>query len=439
MELLKIYESLLKFAGLTVDEEGYISTVINDRREPIHVGGARLVLPTHEQLRRFNPNEKVIFHPLAEDILKSESEVVKKFRDVINTRLNYTIGIVAQSLLNVIASTELHKRLNPEQMELLLAVKDVDDKTVSNFIQHMVSLMKTKPDRAFVNIFLKKGGYKGKDKFARLAVVSFPFYESLTELKVRKKDQEAFKQLFDYLFINIDVKDEYNYGSDSRIAPYLDALMHSAANVASGLNDTLQLFDDYIDEADKLVFNSDWYEYFQTLEELLPEIRKIPIHSAQQPAESEQQTISYNQPAPPAQYPVQPGYPVQPPLPGYPSQPAYPPQQPPQPVRTERGLDFRSMVNSNPMLAAAQNPLMPHLMQQQMLRQAQQPPGWYQPAPIPPQGYPQQPPAGYAYPPQPYPGYPQPGYPQAGYPQQPGYPVQQPPAGYTYPPQGYTQ
>lgn len=442
MELLDIYRSLLRFSGLEADKDGYISAVINDRREPTHVNGLRLVLPTNEQLRHFKPNEKIIFHPLAENILKEEaSDVTKKFRDVINIRLNYTIGIVMQSLLNLIASPEQHKHLTPEQTELLLAIKDCDDKTVTNFITHMVSLMKTKQDRAFVNIFLKKGGWKAKDKFSRLAVVSFPFYETIGELKVRKKDQEAYKQIFEYLFMGISNKDEYNYGSNSRVAPYLDALMNAAVGIGSRLNDTLQLFSNFIEDADKLMFDPEWYEYFQDLDELLPEIRKVPAHVSQDnivepvqesqplPAPIQQQQYPYVQqqqmPGPiqigidvqgrPIYAPGQQPMPVQQQMPvqqmQYPQVPVVVPQyvqpaggyvqqmvpqnfmpqqqmpvqqvqyqQPPQPVVTERGLDFRSMVQANPNIAAVPNPLMPQLINQYnqalLAQQPQQQPSW---------------------------------------------------------------
>lgn len=381
MDLMKLYSSLLKFSGLEADEQGYISAVIGDRREPTNVDGLRLVLPTHEQLRHFNPTERIIFHPLAENILKTESNVISKFRDVINIRLNYTIGVVMQSLLNLIASPELHKRLNPEQMELLLAIKDADDKTVSNFIQLMIAGMKTKPDRVFINIFLKKAGYKGKDKFSRLAVVAFPFYEQMDEFKIRKKDQETFKQLFEYLFMDVDVKGEYNYGSNSRVAPYLDALMNAAVGLASRLNDTLQMFSEFIEDSEQLLFDAEWLEDFQNLEELLPEIRKIPAHISQnnvvepvpEPVVYGQQPPVQTQYAyPPAVATAPPGYM---PIPGY--QP--PPQQPPQIVQTERGIDFRSIVQANPTIAGIPNSLMPQLMNQQMMNQGQvyqREPGW---------------------------------------------------------------
>lgn len=269
-----IYESILKFAGLETDNSGYIYTVIGDRKEPISIDGLRLVLPTQEQLRQFNPKEKIIFHPLREDMLCEESSVINKFRDAINIRLNYTIDIVVKSLLNLIASPELHKWLPPEQANILISFNDCDEKTITDFLGYSISLMKSKPDSAFTNIFLKKG-LDGKDKFRRLAVVSYPFYCCIDDLMLGQKDKQIFKKVFEYIFSDMQIKDDY--GSNSFVAPYLDALMNAAVDIASKLNDIVMLYSDFIEDAELLLFNLDWCVYFKDLDELFFIAKEVDI------------------------------------------------------------------------------------------------------------------------------------------------------------------
>lgn len=403
MNLIDIYTSMLRFSGLHVDDNGHIFTKINDRKEPMMVSGLQMILPTFENLRRFNNKDHAIFHPLAENIVRNESVVLKKYRDVVNIRLNYTIGVIVQSLLNVVASPDLHKQLNPEQMHLLTFIKDCDDKTVTHFIQQMVSAIKTSPDSAFINIFLKRGGWKDKTKYARLAVVSFPFFENIKDMKVRQKDKEAFKAIFQYLFTKIDTEGAYNYGSNSDIAPFLDAMMHSAALIASPLNDTLELFNPYIEGAAELLFESDWLEYFQNLEDLTIEIRKIPTHVIDDYVQPTQTVQTLPQPQQTAvTTAVQPGYqpPYQPPQVSYQGYPINPVLQQPamvQPgelLKTERGIDFRSLVNNNPAIASVPNALghVGYALQQQRPEPSWAPqPVQYiqQPQPMP-LGYPQQ-------------------------------------------------
>lgn len=431
MKLNEIYRSVLKFCGLEADDQGYISTTINDSREPCFIDGLRMVLPTQNHLKNFNAKEKIIFHPLTESTLRGESEVVKKLKHVINVRLNFTIGHIAHSLLDLIASPEIHSRLNPEQSELMFQVKDGDEKSVTNFVSQMVAGIKAHPDRVFVNIYLKRGGNCNGKRYSRVGIVSFPFYQKLIEDKVEKirvKDKDTYKELMQFIFPNLTNEEEYNFGSDSQVAPYLESLMRTAANLASRLNDILVTFGDYIEDSEKLIFDADWLEAFQDLNALMPEIRKVPVQFGNdgslsivdEIAAPETQQI---QVAPQQQQPYQ--------QPGYPQQP----QQPAAPARpelkiTNKGLDFKSLMQTNPAVASAYNPMLPHIAaqqyQQQMMAMAQQPPSWANNPQMPP-GYPPMPP-GYGAPP----GYPPQGMPPPGY-----YPPQgMPPPGY-YPPQGY--
>lgn len=425
MKLLKIYTSILKYAGLEPDDKGYVSTVMDDRKQPALINGARIVLPTNDQLRNFNPSEKIIFHPMTENILRGESDVIQNLKNTLNVKLNFTIGIVAQSLLDLVASPELHSRLSPEQAELLTSVKEADDKSVTNFTSVMMHGVKTKSNKLFTNIYLKRGGTHNGKRFSRVGIVSFPFYEELKLGKVDKirvKDKETYKELFEFMLPGIDNQEDYNYGSNSQVAPYLDALMKTSANIASRLNDIIIIYRDFIDNPDVLMFDSDWIEYFDNLEELLPEIRRIPVQHGndgglnvceEQPVVEKVVQQQVYQP------PMQPGYTQQP----------YVQQEKPEIKETKRGLDWKSVVQSNPILAARPNPLTPILMQeqmrQQMMDQANRQPSWAQPQqqyPQQQQGYPQQQPMMQQ----------QQGHPQQQpmmqqqYPQQQGYPQQQP-------------
>lgn len=442
MNLIDTYKSILRFASLEADDDGFVYATIGDRKEPALVNGKRLVLPFTQHLR--NPDEKQIFHPLSENIMRGESEIIEKLKENINIKLNYTFGIIAQSLLLLATSPELHEQLDPDQTDALIALKDADPNTTKNFVKLMVAGMKKQPTRLFTNIYLKKGGSVRNKRYSRAGIVVFPTYNMLLKndaeifgTKLRVKDKDALKQLFQFVFPGIDVEENYNYGSDSTIAPYLDCLLKTAANLAGRFNDILDTYKNYIEDADKLVFDSDWVPMFDNLEILVPEIRHIPMQSGNEGrdrvAESEPEQQSLVVPPVPSQLPPtmqqpmqqpvmampyqQPGY-----MPGmYPAQPMMSmPQQPKPEVKvTKRGLDFQSMKLANPMLGAAPNPLQNQLAiqqyQQAMRQQQMQPPQYSQ--------------FGMPMPPMMQPGYPpmqpmmQPGYPQQ---QMMGQPMMQP-------------
>ena len=379
MKLNTIYKSILRFCGLDADEQGYISTVFNDKDKPkpAFIDGLRMVLPTDHHLRNFDAKEKIIFHPLTENILRGESEVVMKLKNVINVRLNFTIGIVAQSLLNLVASPEQHSHLSPEQADLLVSIKDCDEKAVTTFISHMVAGMRAHPERLFTNIYLKRGGTYRDKRYSRVGIVTFPFYDLLKQDKVDKlriKDKDTLKQLFQFIFPNIDDEEEYNFASDSHVAPYLEALLRTAANIASRLNDIILTYKDYIEEAEMLTFDADWLEHFQDLNALIPEIRKVPVQQGNDGTVS----VTAQEEAPVQQAAFTQQQMVQ----GYPQQQMQQVAPKPEVKQTKRGLDFKSMAQANPAMAMTMNPLMPHLMQQQMQQQQmqmQRPPSWAQP------------------------------------------------------------
>jgi hypothetical protein len=288
MKLINIYKDILKYAGLSSDDDGFISTEWGGKKEPTIVGGLRLVLPTRVRLKALDQTNEIMFHPLTENVFRSgESDVIQKLKLILNIRLNYTIGIVAQSLLHTLASPDSHCKLTPLQSNLLTVIKDIDQKTVQNFTNIMVAGLKNKAGRLFINTYLKKGGYLKGVKHSRVGIISFPFYEALIEGKydkdckeektLRTKDKIAYIAIFEFMFANIKDNEGYNYGSDSRVAPFLDSLLHSTGLVASELNDVINDFEEFIDSADSLLFDSAWSDHFINLESLTPEIRKIPV------------------------------------------------------------------------------------------------------------------------------------------------------------------
>ena len=84
MELLDIYKSILKFAGLEADAQGYVRLMGDDSKDQFLVNGKALVLPTDEQLQTMNTAQKMAFHPLAESTIRGESLVIQKLKDAIN-------------------------------------------------------------------------------------------------------------------------------------------------------------------------------------------------------------------------------------------------------------------------------------------------------------------------------------------------------------------
>ena len=458
MKLLKLYEDILQYCSMKSDEHDEICTVLDEDVKPAMIEGRRLVMPTSKQLKNYHPDKVIIFHPLQEYIDRGESEVVKKLRHHLNVKINFTTFTIATSLLKLVASPAEHRKLNPEQRDLLLSMPTVDMKTEANFVDFVVKRYAEMANRLFANIYLKKAGvYQGKNH-ARVGIVTFPYYELFDdqELKIRQADREAFQAIIEFIFPESKTeKEAYNAYSDSHDAPWLEALLKTSYKLTSRLNELLEMYKAFIPDAEDFMFNLNWIDPIDNLDEYRPEIRRIPSQrgnegTVERKGEPERSTIParptpppsieraspQNVPVTPQQSPVShyPQYPQQPyQQPGYPQYPQQPmqPMAPPTVQLTENGkLDFRSVEAVNPAVAAAgmiSAPLTQWQMTQQMSQAGMMPPQGYNPAvaqmpgmralaPTPNMGYPQQL-MGYPQPPM------MPGMMLGMYPQQP---MQQP-------------
>ena len=287
-KLLDLYTSLLKVAGLRANADGYISAVLEDQSIPILINEKRLALPTQTNLNDAFKKDLYIFHPLSENIVEhKESAELARYRKALNIRNNYIFSLLCSELLVLCLDKAKHASLNPDQLEFLLQIKEIDDKTVETFNIVRRNMGMDDIKKCFVNIYLKRNGKVKSTIYNHAAIVSFPFYDELTNddnktvfgVTVRKKDKLIYKALVEFLMPNIQVKDHFNYGSTSNIAPFLDALMAAEKEIASRLNYIIVLFKDYISNADELIYDSKWVTVFDNLNQLLPSIRAIPMQT----------------------------------------------------------------------------------------------------------------------------------------------------------------
>ena len=446
MEILDLYRSILKFAGLEADAQGYVRFIGDDSKDQFLVNGKALVLPTDEQLRTMNTAQKMAFHPLAESTIRGESPVIQKLKDTINTNLALRFGYLGQELIRIVSSTAIQQRLTPEQAEVIIRIKDADETTIVNWNNTLRQMVLKRPTRGFLNVFLRRGGdYQGQ-KYSRVGITTFPYYKELLTgeqdvSKIRKKDIPTFIQIHQAIFPEIDIDEAYNYGFRGQVAPFLCTLLITSAKLAFRMNEMVDLFKDYFEDKEMIKSDVSWLSDIENADALAPLIRRIPLQEGndgvlvltEQPQAAPVAVAAPAIPVAPVPVPQAPVAPQVPPAPTW--QQPQPPQwqappvaaaAPPPDMYTSRGLNFKAVMATNPAVAYGPNTLANQLdakarndqmlawqqAQMQAMQQGQMPPGY------PQQGYPQQMP----------PGYPQ-GYPQQGYPQQmpPGYPPGYPP------------
>lgn len=312
--LLNFYTQILALGGFSViDKQGFINTELGDNSLPVNVKVSghpkRMVLPTDEILKANNWSNLIPFHPLNENLFaaKGESLVLQTFRLGINYRVNIVIHCLVDNLLRLADSPGLHKKLSPEQLSVLTAIKDVDEKTIENYEAITKAIGGTNTRDNITHFFLKKQGVINGEKFSRVGTWSFPLYNEIKNsdgkvrgVKVRKRDLETYRRLYEFLIPNIT--DEYYWmtGSNSTMAPFTDALLRSTWKIAEPLNGITDLMfgrKTYIsaEEAAQqhayLYFNTDWLELGNDLDSLRKDVCLIPVQDTtgvepQQPVEA---------------------------------------------------------------------------------------------------------------------------------------------------------
>lgn len=365
MKMLDFYKSILSAGSLTSTSDGLISAEIDSAVAPFTVGGKRLVLPTAAHQANPNKDNLTLFHPLSENILRGESEVMSRFRSAINLRLNYAMGSLLTELLVLSTSPGSHHKLKPDQFELIAVFKDADEKTLSALQSLLRAMPQGNIDKSFVHIFMKKGAIIHGSSYRRGAIVSFPLYEELCKnesgafgVKLRKKDHASLKAILEYIFPKLNEKDSYSRGSHSDTAPTLDALLLAVLGLASHINALVDDYGDVLEDIKTLRYDDEWVTALDNLAQFTNELRLLPMQAgnegqvdraAVQPHPTAVSPILQN--VAPATAPMPP-----PPQFQYPTQAYLPPLAPmnqgPVEVTTSSGLlDFAATLRSNPAMA----------------------------------------------------------------------------------------
>lgn len=340
-KLNDLYRNMLLFVGYEADEEGFVH-VLGHPTKPTIINGARLVLPNDIQLRTPS-GDKVFFHILHEEIFNHRDPVREKFLKNLNILLNIRISALAVQLLKLVASPAQHQNLSPEQARLLLIVKDADEKSAVNLSSWTNSNFNVKMDKLYINIYPLRGGKSEGRKHGKNAVVNFPFYDDLKKGvkvdKFRVKDASTYTELFEYMFPDLDTADSYTVGSSDNVAPIIESIMMAGGNVASRINELIELFKDYITDEGVAPFNLDWADAFTDMSYIKSLRAAVPKQSNNMTIEDDvpvQQTVA---PSQSLQQPSQMGQ-----VNGFNN-------QPPALERTSKGVSFDSILRTNPALA----------------------------------------------------------------------------------------
>ena len=283
MKLLDTYKSILAFAGCHTTPEGQIYAKMDSSGDTLELkaNGKKWVLPTEDNCKKAYADDLSLFHPLNENVIKPESIDIKRLTKCLITRINFSTYTLFATLLHVASDTSTHLKLTPEQSEMCSVLKQVSTEQSTNIDNLMLLAINRKDDLyKLVHVHLKRGTTIKGARHSRTGNITFPFYEHLKDgevcnRKVKKQEKEIIIRLYEYVFPNCGVEDEYSHGSDANTAPYLEALLRACLKVVDRITYISSIFDPFIE--DKYIFDYDnaWLLPFEDLKGYESEIRTV--------------------------------------------------------------------------------------------------------------------------------------------------------------------
>lgn len=253
----ELYIPVLAALDIYPDDTGKFVRKYAGKEFKVHVSGKEVILPTPERLRNLNSETTVPFHPLSESVSRGDSSIQNLLKQLVTFRLTFTTIMVMQTLLEIAANKDLHDKLKSDQLDILSALPEINEKTVTNFSNAMQKI-----DMETINIikvYNRRNGDLNGRKHNRVAVVSFPLFSELDKPKestvwgvreIRKRDIHDYSILVGYVLPNWHEVGAYSAGSDSLEAPSFIALLKAYGNVASRLNDIIGKFKNFFEDDD---------------------------------------------------------------------------------------------------------------------------------------------------------------------------------------------
>lgn len=264
-DVIDFYSGQLDDLSLSVVGDGLVTFINKDGdSKPVCIGGKRLCLPTKALLKEAQWDERVVFHPLAEQFMTNLSPVMDAFKNYVAVSLTLKLSVTCIALAELIADSSRHKGLSSKAAKLLKQVTDVDDKTVTA-VKSIIRKIGSAPESRLVNVLLKNGD---GEKALRTCVITFPIVEALEEAArtgdtnvfdmktLRKLDLASLATLFRYV-----VGENIVCSSNDRTAPYYEAMLLAWREAAEHYNGVVETYQSKVQALkDQGPYGLDWVE-----------------------------------------------------------------------------------------------------------------------------------------------------------------------------------
>lgn len=256
MKRIDLYKLILSSVNVEIGNSDQLVVKKGDVEDPVIYDGKGFYLPTKANLAKSSAEtaDYLFFDPLTESAVRQESESTRMLKQLMMSRLQLSASLLVTNLLMILRDENNASLAKGNQTLLYRQGFNPSTTTMRSFTNVLRNGVKDSVTNRLVNIFLKRGGTIDGERFSRVAKVSFPILDAFNNtsnaifgVEMSARDKENILKLFSYIVYGTtepmaDDDNEFSAGSNSKMAPYFQAMCFAYCNIARRLNRINKLY-----------------------------------------------------------------------------------------------------------------------------------------------------------------------------------------------------
>lgn len=241
------YNAMLNSVLMVVDPEDDAVRYGLGSKEQVTIDGHKLWLPTERSLDSKAKENDAFFHPLCEDALHGQSEMIHFMTRRTLAALSLRTDELVGSILTLASDPKKQTKVkNAKAIEFMTVVKDLKDNTLKNWAK---LVEKMSEQNGLYSVYLNRNKEIDGQHYSRVCVLEVPILNDQTAgadlcgVNVHSKaNKELIRALMERIFDGVCLE----HGANGN-APYLHCLLKMYREVSERLNEIVELFKGMLD------------------------------------------------------------------------------------------------------------------------------------------------------------------------------------------------
>ena len=179
-------------------------------------------------------------------------------------------------LIEIATDPRKSKKISPKHADFMTAASEASESTSAAFRNVIKNVGLAKGNKRVISLSVKRGGKLSGKEYSRIGIVKFSILEefedkhvtnsegkevsdySIFGAKVTKKDRNAIRDIFKWMFPHCELTDSYCAGTNAMVAPYFEVILRTYAGIARRLNEIVSMMSKLLPEDSKHIVDLSW-------------------------------------------------------------------------------------------------------------------------------------------------------------------------------------